>query len=163
MTEGPWLTVTEVAVVHGENRRLVATTARMRLAGLAPHLHRAIPHPQDRQGATRGCNDLGDIQVVTFEDASTFGSCSGHVSTTSSVTGGGGGTVDVTIPISHSFFLAASTGEQTAVLKVLAGDGVRVRYKVNTALAVPSFKATIDIDGNFANNTDASYSLTLRP
>jgi hypothetical protein len=97
---------------------------------------------------------IGDVQVVKFSDGSGFVSASGAmVDQTSNDTDYYGDN------FSYAFFLPASDAQQEYVAKFHALDGFRIRFRV-TLGATPVFKATIDTDGTFSNNTDTALTLT---
>lgn len=106
---------------------------------------------------------LGDVRLVLFSDQSAFVSTSGVFGDTRDVNGGGGGTVTLYSEFAHAFFLESDTAEQEAVFKLSVFAGARARYRINTNLTVPSFKATTDNDNNFGDNTDTAYTLTEVP
>lgn len=58
-----------------------------------------------------------------------------------------------------SFFLKPLASEQTYISKFKSYANTRARYKV-TISSTPVFKAVIDNDGNFDDNTDTSFALT---
>jgi hypothetical protein len=115
-------------------------------------------------GGTEGpLTTIGDVQLVRFADGASFLSVSGHVFVQDSVSGGGGGTVTSARPFSNALYFKPATVEQEAVLKFMNYVNTRIRYRINSTVTPPTFRATIDSNGSFANNTDTPYLLTAAP
>ncbi len=115
------------------------------------------PDPGSPEAVTTA---IGDIQVVKFSDGSSYLSVSGHAFDSDPVVGGGGGSVVSVRPFSNEMFFKASGTEQEAILKFMNYVNMRIRYRLNAALAIPSIKIAIDSDLNFGDNTDIAYALT---
>jgi len=98
---------------------------------------------------------IGDVQLVKFSDNSCLISTSGLVGNTDS-----GGSDIYYQDFSYSYFDISCTTEKTATKKIQQYADTRIRLKYNASLATPTFKATVDIDSNFGNNTDNSFTLT---
>ncbi len=106
-------------------------------------------------GAESRMTFIGTIQLVVFADGSGFVSVAG--SEVKQDTGGD----NITFDFSHSFFLKASTSEQEYTAQIDTSQHTSIRYKVMlSATSTPTFKAVVDVDGNFANNVDTTYALT---
>lgn len=96
---------------------------------------------------------IGTVQLVKFGDGSGFVSLNGSFLNTDSAD------EYYQENFSYSFFLKASKSEQEFIMKFARYNDMRIRVKV--ALSdVPTFKATIDDDGNFGDNSEASFTLT---
>ncbi len=96
---------------------------------------------------------IGTVELVKFSDGTGFVSFNGGFLNTDSA--------DEVYQenFSYSFFLKASKSEQEFIMKFARYNNMRIRVKV--ALSdVPTFKATIDDDGNFGDNSEASFTLT---
>jgi len=98
---------------------------------------------------------LGDVRLVKFVDGSSAIIAVGNFVDADSVGD------FYTFDFSHTFYLPSTTSSETAVIfKLNSYANMRIRYNVNPAATTPTFKAVVDSDGNFANNTDTTYTLT---
>jgi hypothetical protein len=61
---------------------------------------------------------------------------------------------------SYSGFISDTKSDYTKVFKIAASTDARLRVRINLSSPTPSFKAVVDIDGIFSNNTDQPYVLT---
>lgn len=62
---------------------------------------------------------------------------------------------------SHTFLLKGSSSNQEAIFKVTGFSGVNIRYTVKVSTGNVLFKASVNGDNNWSNNTDTSYSFTV--
>ncbi len=60
---------------------------------------------------------------------------------------------------SHSFLLPPQETEQEKIIKISYFANARIRYHI-TLSDTPVFKAVVDCDGSFDDNTDISFTLT---
>lgn len=99
---------------------------------------------------------LGDIRMYKFSDGSFFVTTSGIAWDLN------------TDPVekysfSHTFFVPANKSSVQEIFKIDTYSSFRIRYTVGTSTTTPTFKAVIDTDGNFFDNTDRNYIMTAVP
>ncbi|MCX6127508.1 MAG: hypothetical protein NTX25_00405, partial [Proteobacteria bacterium] len=117
-------------------------------------------HTATYSGAQDVCTEsstscyLGTIQLTKFSDGSAFFSAMGLMSRFDSSAAD-----SYYENFSHQSFIASSTSEQSLIFKFDIYANSTVLYKVTLA-ATPLFKATVDVDGNYGNNTDFTFTLT---
>ena len=111
----------------------------------------AAPNIAFESGRTAYSARIATFHLVKFSDGSGFASSSGVLLSTT------GGSV-YSENFSHAFFLKSSSLEQEYVAKFDSFLDERIRYKI-TLGDTPTLKVIVDVDGNFANNTDVSIPI----
>jgi hypothetical protein len=99
---------------------------------------------------------LSTVRLTRYQNGSGFISVLGTSIT--SVRTEQGDLVDASDDFSHPFVLAATQDEQVFTVKSGPYPNIRARYKITLA-ETPAFKAVVDIDGNFTDNTDIDIPL----
>jgi hypothetical protein len=61
---------------------------------------------------------------------------------------------------SFSGVISDTTKEFSKITKFGYYQNMRIRVKIDVSNAIPTFKAVVDIDGNFSNNADTNFVLT---
>ena len=97
---------------------------------------------------------LADVTVTMFSDGSAFVSASGVEADTDTAYNG------IYSNFSYGFMLPSGSAEQTKTFKINVYLNSRIRFKVTLSSTQPTIKASVDIDGNWANNVDYSFPLT---
>lgn len=95
---------------------------------------------------------VGTIQLVQFTNGSGYVTVSGAYLDTDSASN------VIKSNFEYSFFEGSLTTEQTYMAKFSSYANSRIRIKVLGG-ATPTVKATVDTDGNWANNTDVPFIL----
>jgi hypothetical protein len=104
---------------------------------------------------------IGDIDLVKFTDGTVWFSVSGiRLDVTTDPN-------EAVIQHTHSYdtdfsfsgFFDSSKGEYTKVFKIAAAQNERIRLKMSVSGSSPSVKATVDIDGNWSNDVDRTYTM----
>ncbi|NBX18835.1 MAG: hypothetical protein EBR09_15895 [Proteobacteria bacterium] len=124
------------------------------------HIDSYIGEPElssDSEAAVK----IGDIDLIKFTDGTVWYSISGTRIDISS------GPVESVTQHTHVYdedfsfsgFFDSSKGEYLKVFKLSATQNIRVRLKINVSGNSPAVKAAMDIDGNWANDIDRSYTM----
>lgn len=103
---------------------------------------------------------IGDIEIVKYEGGSASFFLSG---TMLDWTGSDSAETHDHIygsDFSFSGFISDTKNDYTKVFKITASRDTRLRIRINFSSPTPSFKAVVDVDGIFTNNTDQPYVLT---
>ena len=94
--------------------------------------------------------NIGDIQIYKFSDASYYVMVSGSSYSSSS-----------SIQFTHAFFIRSNnTNDLIQIFKLNTFSNERIRYTIGTSGSTPTFRAVVDIDGNFSDNTDSIFIMT---
>jgi len=65
------------------------------------------------------------------------------------------------IAFSHSFLVrAGSTTDLIETFKFLSNSNARIRYTIGISGSTPTFRAVVDVDGSFSDNTDSAFIMT---
>ncbi len=98
---------------------------------------------------------IGDISIIKFQNGTAFFSFSGVKSEYLPNIDEFDGT-----EFSFSDFITNTKTEFSAIYKLDTYSNMRLRIKINASAAVPTFSAVVDVDGNFSDNIDKSFTLT---
>lgn len=61
---------------------------------------------------------------------------------------------------SFSGVISDTTKEFSKIMKFGSYSNTRIRVKIDLSNAIPTFKAVVDVDGNFSDNADTNFILT---
>ena len=118
------------------------------------HVDSYVSSPELAIEAADASIRIGDIQLIKFSDNSCLIQVSGIVYRPDS------GTSDMFAnDFSHSYFEINCSSEKSLTRKIDNYANTTIRYKYDLSLVTPSFKAVVDIDGNYSNNTDLSFTI----
>lgn len=97
---------------------------------------------------------IGDVRIYKFSDGSYFVAVSG-------IAADFGDTYTEKIAFSHSFLVrAGSTADLVETFKFDSNGNARIRYTIGTSGSTPTFRAVVDVDGSFSDNTDSIFIMT---
>lgn len=99
---------------------------------------------------------LGDVRLYKFTDGSFF-------ATTNGIQIDIGMSPIEKVSFSHTFYIPANKTSIQEIFKLDTNSNFRIRYTVNTTTTTPTFKVAVDINGDFSDNTDSNYVLTVIP
>jgi hypothetical protein len=104
---------------------------------------------------------IGDVDLVKFADGTVWFSVSGIRldDTTDPNEAVTQHTHSYDTDFSFSGFFDSSKGEFVKIFKIAAAQNEKIRLKISLSGSSPSFKAALDIDGNWSNDVDRSYPM----
>lgn len=120
------------------------------------HVDSFIGEPDVSDEAADMATKLGDVRIYKFSDSSFFVTVSGNW-------------LDLSVTpteksdFTHTFFVRSSETTMSEIFKLSTYSTTRIRYTVGTSTSTPIFRAVVDIDGSFADNTDISFVMTEVP
>lgn len=129
-----------------------ATVGRWRF-----HVDSYVSEPDAADEAAALDTFIGNISINKFQNGSAFFSISGYQ---------GEWDADSEIydnsEFSISDFIPSTATEYVAIFKFSSYTNARMRIKINFSGTIPTLKAVVDIDGNFTDNVDKTYTLTTQ-
>ena len=104
---------------------------------------------------------IGDIDIVKYSNGTGYYSFSGYMADTAADSTPTNPADDVSYRenFSYSGLISDTSKEFQKILKLINYVDMNLRIRVNASGTVPTFLATVDVDGNFSNNTDKSFIL----
>ena len=118
------------------------------------HVDSFVGEPDISSEAADVGTNIGDIRIFKFSDGSYFVAVSGIAADFSY-------TEAEKIAFSHFFFVrAGSTTDLVETFKIDFSYQQRIRYTIGISGSTPTFRAVVDVNGSFTNNTDSAFIMT---
>ena len=118
------------------------------------HVDSFVGEPDISSEAADVGTSIGDVRIYKFSDGSYFVTVSG-------ISGDFSYAETEKIAFSHSFLVrAGSTSDLVETFKFDSNANARIRYTIGISGSTPTFRAVVDINGSFTNNTDSAFIMT---
>ena len=118
------------------------------------HVDSFVGEPNINSESASDSTSIGDIRIYKFLDGSYFVAVSG-------ISGDFSYAETEKIAFSHSFLVrTGSTTDLVETFKFDSNANARIRYTIGISGSTPTFRAVVDVDGSFTNNTDSAFIMT---
>ena len=118
------------------------------------HVDSFVGEPDISSESASDATKIGDVRIYKFSDGSYFVTVSG-------ISGDYSYTPPEKFAFTHSFLVrTGSTADLVETFKVDSYLAERIRYTIGTSGSTPTFRAVVDFDGTFTNNTDSTFIMT---
>lgn len=118
------------------------------------HVDSFVGEPDISSESPADATKIGDVRIYKFSDGSYFVTVSG-------ISGDYSDTPPEKFAFSHSFLVrSGSTADLVEIFKVDSYLSERIRYTIGISGSTPTFRAVVDVDGSFSDNTDSIFIMT---